>query len=211
MLPEIIFVLIGYALGCLQSAYIVGKTVGKIDIRDHGSGNAGMTNVARVMGKKAGLFVLAADISKTVAAVMLANFVFYGRIYGMQGMEYLPGLLCGLGVILGHNFPFYLKFRGGKGVAASIGVALMFDWRVLALTLVVAVLVLVIMKYMSLASLAGCLVFAVSTTFFFSEISIIIVAWIICMTGFFTHRKNIVRLLKGEESKFSFKKKAPVA
>jgi len=202
---QALFVLVGYGIGCLQTAYIVGRVVGKIDIRDHGSGNAGMTNVARVMGVRAGLVVLATDILKAVAAVMLANFVFHGRIYGMQGLEYLPGLLCGLGVILGHNFPFYLKFRGGKGIASSIGVAFMFDWRVLVLTLVVAFVVLAVKKYMSLASLAACLAFAVSTTILFNEIPVILVTWGICALGFITHRHNIARLIKGEETKISKK------
>ena len=208
MLFEILFVLIGYGVGCLQSAYIVGKIFGKIDIRDHGSGNAGMTNVTRVMGAKAGITVLLLDITKAVAAIMLANFVFHGRIYGMQGIEYLPGMLTGLGVILGHNFPFYLKFRGGKGIASSIGLALMFDLRVVAIALGLALVALAVIKYMSLASLIGLFLFAVVTTFFFNEIPIIAVAWIIAALGFYTHRANIVRLFKGEERKFEFKKKA---
>ncbi|MCL2377014.1 MAG: glycerol-3-phosphate 1-O-acyltransferase PlsY [Defluviitaleaceae bacterium] len=206
MLLEILFVLIGYIVGCLQSAYIVGRLFGKIDIRDHGSGNAGMTNVTRVMGFKAGAVVLVMDMAKAVAAVMLANFVFHGRIYGMEGIEYLPGLLTGLGVVLGHNFPFYLKFRGGKGIASSIGVALMFDLRILAIAFGIALVVLIVVRYMSLASLVGLLTFGIVTTIFFNEMPIIIIAWIIAALAFFTHRANIVRLVKGEESKFNFKK-----
>ena len=196
----------GYLAGCFQTAYFVGRIFGKIDIREHGSGNAGMTNVIRVMGIKPGIVVLLLDVAKTVAAVMAANYVFYGRVYGMQGIEYLPGLLTGLGVILGHNFPFFLKFRGGKGIACTLGLALMFDWRVLAVAACVGIVMLVVVKYMSLASLVGLMAFAVTTTVIFYEPEIIAAAWIIAGLGFFTHRKNIDRLIKGTESKFNFKK-----
>jgi len=206
MYLEIAFILIGYAVGCFQIAYFVGRIFGKIDIRDHGSGNAGMTNVTRVMGAKAGAIVLLLDVAKAVAAIMLANYVFNGRPWGMEGIEYLPGLLTGLGVILGHNFPFFLKFRGGKGIASTLGLALMFDLRVLVITFLVALATLIISKYMSLASLVGLTMLAATTTFFFSDCQIIVVLWIIAALGFFTHRKNIVRLIKSEENKFSIKK-----
>jgi glycerol-3-phosphate acyltransferase PlsY len=159
------------------------------------------------MGAKAGGLVLLLDVAKAVAAIMLANYVFHGRVYGMVGIEYLPGLLTGLGVILGHNFPFYLKFRGGKGIASTLGLALMFDWRVLAIAAGVGIVMLVTVKYMSLASLLGLLVFAVATTVIFDEMPIIIVVWVIAALGYFTHRKNIGRLIKGEESKFFIKRR----
>ena len=202
-----LFVLIGYAVGCLQAAYFVGRKFGKIDIREHGSGNAGMTNVARVMGAKAGAVVLLLDTAKAVAAIMLANYVFYGRVYGMEGIEYLPGLLTGLGVILGHNFPFYLKFRGGKGIACTLGLALMFDWRVMAIAIGVTFFTLVFSKYMSLASLLGLITLGLTTTLLFNDLPVIFAMWAIAALGFFTHRKNIVRLIKGEENKFSIKKR----
>ena len=203
----ILFVLIGYAVGCLQAAYFVGRKFGKIDIREHGSGNAGMTNVARVMGAKAGAVVLLLDTAKAVAAIMLANYVFHGRVYGMEGIEYLPGLLTGLGVILGHNFPFYLKFRGGKGIACTLGLALMFDWRVMAIAVGITFFTLVISRYMSLASLLGLTALGVTTTILFGDWQIIAVMWAIAALGFFTHRKNIARLVRGEENKFSIKKR----
>ena len=204
---EILFIFIGYAVGCLQTAYFVGKIFGKIDIREHGSGNAGMTNVTRVMGAKAGIVVLFLDVAKAVAAIMLANYIFHGRAYGMQGIEYLPGLLTGLGVIFGHNFPFYLKFRGGKGIASTLGLALMFDLWVLAIAAGVGIAMLAAARYMSLASLVGLTAFAAAATIFLYDLPIIIVAWAIAALGFYTHRKNIVRLVKGEENKFSIKSK----
>jgi len=204
---SILLILAGYLVGCLQTAYFVGRKVGKIDIREHGSGNAGMTNVARVLGAKPGVIVLVADVAKAVAAIMVANYVFYGRVFGMQGIEYLPGLLAGLGVILGHNFPFWLKFRGGKGIASTIGLAIMFDWRVLAIAACIGILVLLTAKYMSLASLVALTVFAAVATILYIDFwPIVTIAWIIAALGFFTHRKNIGRLIKGTESKFHLKK-----
>ena len=204
---EFLLIVMGYGIGLLQSAYIVGRMAGKIDIRDHGSGNAGMTNVMRVMGAKAGIFVLLLDVSKAVLAVMLANLIFHGRPFGMTGIEYFPGLLAGLGVILGHNFPFYLKFKGGKGVASSLGVVIMFDWRVLVIALGVGLIVLIITKYMSLGSLLAFLTLGTTTTILFDQIAVIAVMWLICALPFYTHRHNIVRLAKGSENKFTLKRK----
>ena len=197
----------GYAVGNLQFAYFLGKIIGRIDIREHGSGTAGMTNVMRVMGAKAGLAVLVLDVSKTIFAIFVTNrFLMYlgwDLSINMLGMEYFYGMLTGLGVILGHNFPFYLKFKGGKGVASSISLALMFDWRVLVITLIIAIIILIITKYMSAASLVGFAAFAITTTVLFSDIKIVLIAWIIAVLGYFTHRKNIARLLTGTESKFA--------
>jgi len=204
----IILIIAGYLIGCFQTAYFVGRIYGKMDIREHGSGNAGMTNVARVMGAKAGIAVLLADVVKAVAAIMVVNFIFHGRVFGMNGIEYLPGMLTGLGVILGHNFPFWLKFRGGKGIASTLGLAIMFDWRPMVVALAIGIVLLVVVKYMSLASLVALTVFATVSTILFSEWPIIVIMWIIAALGFFTHRKNIVRLIKGTENKFTIKRRS---
>ena len=205
-MPEIFILLAGYAMGCLQSAYFAGRLVKKIDIREHGSGNAGTTNAVRVIGFKAGLVVLFFDLGKTVLAVMLANQIFNGRLFGLEGIEHLPGLLAGLGVVLGHNFPFYLKFRGGKGVAASLVLVLMFDWRILVVVAVASVFVIMVTKYVSLASLTGFAIFPIYTAVLGQPIEITAVACAIGLLGFIAHRKNIVRLLKGEEKKFDLKR-----
>ena len=203
---HLLFMLIGYLVGCFQTAYIVGKIAGKIDIREHGSGNAGMTNVVRVMGAKAGAVVLLADVAKAALAVMLANYVFYGRAFGLEGIELLPGLLTGFGVVLGHNFPFYMGFKGGKGVASSIGALLMFDWRIVFVAAAIGIVALIITKYISVASLVAFLAFAVAVTIIYSQFEIILVAWVVAATGVFTHRTNIKRLIEGSESKFLSKK-----
>ena len=111
-MERVISVVIGYAFGIIQSAFLIGKLTKGVDIRKFGSGNLGSTNALRVLGKKAGLITILCDISKSMLAFILCTLLFKDMIFGMYA--------C-LGVILGHNFPFYLKFKGGKGVASMIG------------------------------------------------------------------------------------------
>ena len=134
MIIKIILCLcIGYLFGCIQSGYIYGRCHG-IDIRDYGSGNAGTTNVLRTLGKKAGYITYAGDAIKGVAAIMLVRYV----IFADSGIDMsLLTMYTGFGVVLGHNYPFYLKFKGGKGIAVTSGVMFAFDWRFAALALIV--------------------------------------------------------------------------
>ena len=113
-------IIIGYGFGLFQTAFIYGKMHG-IDIREHGSGNAGTTNTLRVLGTKAGLIVLAGDIIKTILAIVVCELLF-GKTHPQE--VYLLKLYAAAGAILGHNFPFYLKFRGGKGIASTAGLVL---------------------------------------------------------------------------------------
>ena len=126
---RIICLLIGYAFGLFQTAFIYGKLHG-IDIREHGSGNAGTTNSLRVLGKKAGIIVLLFDIIKCILAVVTVKLIF-GETY--KDMLPLLQIYAGAGAILGHNFPFYLKFKGGKGIATTAGLILSFPWPFVAL------------------------------------------------------------------------------
>ena len=121
-MERLICLVIGYCLGLFQTAYFYGKMKG-IDIRQHGSGNAGTTNTLRVLGTKAGLIVLAGDILKTILAVVVVTLIF-----GKSNPEtiYLLKLYAGAGAILGHNFPFYMNFKGGKGIAATAGIIISF-------------------------------------------------------------------------------------
>ena len=199
--------LIGYGFGCLQSAYFISRWMGKIDIRDHGSGNAGMTNVTRVLGAKAGLIVFIFDIIKCIGAIMLANVIVFGHIFRVEYYQAFPGLLTGLGVILGHCFPFYLKFKGGKGIASMVGLIIMFDWRVMLISFSVALIIIIVSKFISLGSLIGLLTFAGVTPFFYNQIEIIIACIFLAALCIFMHRSNIKRIIKGTESRFSFGKK----
>lgn len=207
---------IGYLLGMLQTAYIYGRANG-IDIREHGSGNAGTTNALRVLGKKAGLIVLLGDLLKTVLAVNIVYFLFRSN---HQEIIYLLKLYAALGAILGHNFPFYLKFRGGKGIAAMGGMILSFYWPFIPVGVFAFFLTFLVSHYVSLGSLIMSALFFVQMCIFvvlrlgaFEGIStavgieIIILAFIISAMAFVRHRANIGRLVHGEERKtYIFKK-----
>ena len=204
-----LFFLAGYPFGTLQAAYFVGKIFGKIDIRKHGSGNAGTTNVYRVMGFKYGIIVLVFDILKTVVPIVVLNAILFdGDIWSISNMQYFPGLLLGFGVVLGHNFPFFLKFKGGKGVACAIGLLIMFDPMVLAIILGMALVIVVVTRLISLASVTGFVAFgAVNSFFYWDYLPIVVFAWAFAVLGLIQHRKNVRWLITGEEKKFDFKTK----
>ena len=199
---RLICLLIGYGFGCIQTAYIVGRLVKKIDVRDHGSGNAGTSNVIRVVGKKAGFAVFVCDILKALAAFVLCALIFSGG--GSFFPSYLPlepGLYAGLGVLLGHNFPFFLKFKGGKGIASSLGVMLALDWRAALAVYLVGASILAITRYISLTSLAMALLFPILMIALSHHPEIIGVTFFMTAMAFVLHRGNIQRLLSGTERK----------
>jgi len=204
---------IGYVLGLIQTGYIYGKMKG-IDIRQYGSGNAGSTNVLRTMGIKAGLITFLGDSLKCVAAVLIARGIF-----GMRCPDMLPllSMYAGFGAVLGHNYPFYLKFKGGKGIAVTAGMILMTDWKLAALCLLVFITIVAICRYVSLGSmvisvifLAGLVVegqlgwFGVSQNYLFEMYAI---GLLFTASAFFKHRANIKRLQSGTENKIKFSKK----
>ena len=155
---RLICLVIGYCIGCIETAYVVGK-LWRVDLRKHGSGNLGTTNTLRVLGKKAGAIVFIGDILKSVIAFMLCRAVFadHGTVAGLCGSA---------GAVLGHNFPFYLNFKGGKGISTSAAVIFMLDWRVGIIVLVGALLVMVLTRYISLGSMVGALLFPTSVCLF---------------------------------------------
>lgn len=205
---RLICLLIGYLFGCIQSAFIIGRLVGKIDIRDYGSGNAGFTNTTRVLGAKTGIIVFICDILKLAAAYFICEKLFAGSI----GSPYdvLPGIYAGAGTVLGHNFPFYMQFRGGKGIACTLALMLCIDWKVAVVVFAVGLLIVVVKKYISLASLVMSFIYPVIMLFlihkgvFCKEAAAVMFA--LCILAFYKHRENIKRLIAGSENKFSFKK-----
>ena len=151
-MERIICIIIGYVFGMFQTAFFYGKMHG-IDIREHGSGNAGTTNTLRVLGTKAGLIVFAGDVLKCMIAVWITTLIFKGS---HADEIYLLKLYTAAGAILGHNFPFYMNFKGGKGIAASAGLIFalaFFDWKFLALGFCTFFIALIITKYVSFSSL----------------------------------------------------------
>lgn len=204
---RIIALLIGYAIGCIQTAYFVGKIYG-IDIREHGSKNAGMTNVTRTVGKKAGAFVFIVDIFKSVAAFAIASIIFEGGGTFFPAGEFgaLPGIYAGIGAVLGHSFPAFLKFRGGKGVSCIIGLIIMLDWRIALIVFLVGIGPFAITRYISLGSLIVTFVAPTAMLFLGYKTEEIAVMTAISSVIWFMHRSNIKRLLTGKESRIFSKK-----
>ena len=206
---RLLCLLVGYFFGAFQTAYFYGKMHG-IDIRTMGSGNAGTTNTLRVLGTKAGLIVLLGDVLKTMLAIAVMRFCIL-PIFNVGDTEYLYVLYTAAGAILGHNFPFYMQFKGGKGVAATIGIFLAADIRLLVLAGVPALIILATTKYMSLASLTYMLLLVVTTVIFYVGtpigIEVILLVLVLSISGFWRHRSNIKRLIRGEEVKMGQKVK----
>lgn len=187
--------LIGYVFGCLQTSYIIGKLIKKVDIRNFGSGNSGATNAIRVFGKKLGMFCLIMDALKGVAAISVARYCLDGTT--------LLLLITGFGVILGHNYPFYMNFKGGKGIAASLGIFLAIDYRVFFLAGIPSLIFLAMTKYMSLASLSySLLLLLFMGVFYYNQpqgILIILSTAVFTALAFWRHKDNIKRLASGTE------------
>ena len=206
-MERIICLVIGYVFGMFQTAYIYGKLHG-IDIRDYGSGNAGTTNTMRVLGTKAGLLVLLCDIVKCILAVVVTDLIF-GESH--PDMLYLLKIYAATGAILGHNFPFYLHFKGGKGIAATAGMILSFHPYLIPMGVILFFGAFFTTHYVSLGSL---LVYAG----FFIELIVLgqmdifgmpqnlliemyIIAGVLTIMAYYKHRGNIKRLLSGTERK----------
>lgn len=204
---------IGYVCGLFQTAYILGK-IYHIDIRKQGSGNLGSTNVMRTLGKKAGALNLLCDCLKCVAAILIARAIF-GNSYG----DILPllSLYAASGCILGHNFPFYLNFKGGKGIAASVGLIIAFDWRIFVICAIVFFILFFLTHYVSLCSVSAYLVALISVIIFGQmgsyhmdhahTIELYVVMAALTVLAFYRHKKNIKRLFDGTESKIYLSKK----
>lgn len=205
--------LIGYVFGLFQTAYIYGKAHG-IDIREHGSGNAGTTNALRVLGRKAGLIVFAGDTIKCILAVVVTGLLFDKS---HSDMIYLLKIYAAAGAILGHNFPFYLNFKGGKGIAATAGMVLAFHGYMIPLEAILFFSVFFITHYVSLGSLLVYVGFMVQLVvmgqlglFGMSQpllLEMYAVGAFLTIMAFVKHRSNIVRLLHGEERKTYLSKK----
>lgn len=189
-----------YLLGSLSFAIIVCKlTLGR-DIRDYGSGNAGLTNAYRTMGGAKTLLVLLGDLAKAAAALAIG-----GALLGQGGK-----LLAGAFVILGHVYPAYFGFRGGKGVLVGAVMLLLFDWRIFLVAFVLFFAAVFATRWISLGSILGAVSFPITTFAFYRDPVLTAMAFGMAVAVIFMHRSNIVRILHGEENKFSFKSKKTI-
>lgn len=198
MVVRIFSLLIGYLFGCFQTAYIVGKLVEKIDIRNYGSGNSGTTNAIRVLGWKLGMVTFVVDIVKAVLAIIAVNIIFDSPV---------AGLYAGIGVIIGHVWPVFLGFKGGKGIASTLGVMLAIDPVIGLIMLGVASVVILVSKYVSLGSITMVIIIPLGMFILHRDVSeYIIIGLLITTITIFKHRSNIKRLLSGTENKLGHKK-----
>lgn len=213
-MERLICLLIGYAFGLFQTGFIYGK-LHHIDIRDYGSGNAGATNTIRTLGKKAGIITFLGDCFKCVFAIVIAKMLF---AEACPDMLPLLGLYAGAGAILGHNFPFYLKFKGGKGIAATVGLLIATNIVIAAIAAAAFFIIMYSTKYVSVGSIAIVVIFAIGIIIYgqmggFEMVQAYVYemdALAVALAGLaiYRHKANIVRLMNGTENKIGKKKEA---
>ena len=206
MISIILFVsAIAYFLGSINTSIIVSKLMGKSDIRTQGSGNAGATNTLRVLGKKAALIVVLGDFLKGVAAVLVAKFSF--EFFNLSGASAVPQYFAALFVIVGHIYPVFFGFRGGKGIMTSIATVFMLDWEIAVILFLIFVAIFFATRYVSLGSCISSVMYPVLVYMFHRQDTYFIAVAVACaFLAVFKHRSNIKRLVNGTESKTYFKK-----
>lgn len=198
MLLVLLYVFIPYLLGSFNTAILVSKHFYHDDIRNYGSHNAGFTNVMRTYGKKAAIITFAGDILKTMVAIMIGWCVF----------GYLTAYIAGFACFIGHIFPVFYRFKGGKGILCLTAMLIMLDWRIFLTLLVVFVGIVMATKYISAGSVIGAMMFPLllnrmnDTGVYLIEFVAIAIAVIVVIK----HRENLKRIFNGTESKFKFKK-----
>ena len=210
---KIIFVIIaGYLLGSLNTSIIVGKCYG-IDIRKQGSGNAGMTNTLRTLGKAAAVFVILGDILKGVLSYLIGNVVVDSAIVGgilpnpLTSVVGLGGMVGGIAAIIGHNWPIYFGFKGGKGILTSFSVVMMMDWKLGITLLGLFIITVAITRYVSLGSIIACVAFPITAFIKGNGPIFVIFASLLAILAIYRHKANIKRLISGTETKLGAKKK----
>lgn len=211
-MERVISLLIGYGFGLLQSGYLYGKFVKQKDIRQYGSGNAGSTNVLRVFGVKSALIVFLGDFFKAVIAMAISRHLFGG---GGNGDLY--AMYAALGVTLGHDFPFYMNFRGGKGIASMAGIFTAMDLRITAVCLAIFVITVYTTRFVSLGSILISIAFGIMNIYFcmkgvydilpVNRIEVVLITLFLTGLAIQRHHANIGRLMSGTENKISFSKK----
>ena len=191
----IIVSVLSYIIGNISASYLIAKYAAGIDIRKYGSGNAGATNVLRTLGKKAGVAAFLGDALKGVIAVVLGRL-----IAGEDGQ-----IFAGLFVVIGHNWPVFLNFKGGKGIATTIGVMTAINPYIVAAIIPIGIVVIIITKYVSLASIMGMIIFPIIMLFTHQNIKLVLFSFILSIMALYRHSTNIKKLMEGTESKLGQK------
>lgn len=212
MSTYIIMAIIAYAIGSVNFSVLISRKMAGFDVREKGSGNAGTTNILRTVGKKAAALTLLCDILKGVVSILIAIIV------GKFAKQVSPAILVELAalfVVIGHTFPIFFEFRGGKGVATSLGVILLINWKIGLICLVFGIILIAITRMVSLGSISAAVLFAVLTIFIRDsyiagiefEFSFLVFGILLAAFVIFNHRSNLKRIIAGTENKISFKKK----
>lgn len=212
MATYIIIAVIAYLIGSINFSIIISKKMAGFDIREKGSGNAGTTNMLRAVGKKAAVITLICDILKGVVSILIA--VLAGKIVKNLDNALLVQL-AGIFVIIGHTFPVFFKFKGGKGIATALGVLLMINWQIGLICLIFALVLMALTKMVSVGSIAAAILFPILVAFIDqnyivqtsnSNWSYLVFSIIVALLVIFNHRANVQRILNGTENRLSFKK-----
>ena len=209
MIVYIIMAIISYLIGSVNFSVILSKKMAGFDVREKGSGNAGTTNMLRSVGKKAAALTLICDVLKGVVAILIAMFI--GWAFKVENQALLVQI-AGIAVVLGHTFPIFFGFKGGKGVATSLGILIMSNWQIGLICLVFGVLLIALTRMVSLGSCAAAVLFPVLTLFITDNYIVsqgsgyLIYSIILAVIVLFNHRSNIKRIMAGKENKISFKK-----
>lgn len=205
----IIMAVIAYLIGSVNFSVILSKKIAGFDVREKGSGNAGSTNMLRSVGKGAAALTLICDILKGVVAIGIA--ILLGNIFNVQNKSVLVQI-AGLLVVIGHTFPVFFGFKGGKGVATSLGVILLSNWKIGLICLVFALLLMILTRMVSLGSISAAILFPVLTLFINTNYivqegsSYLIYSILLAVLVVFNHRENVKRLLNGTENKLGSQK-----
>jgi len=210
MIIYIIMAVIAYLIGSISFSVIISKKFANIDVRNEGSKNAGTTNVLRTVGKKAAALTLVCDISKGLVSVLI------GFVIGLFAKDNNPAILveiAALFAVFGHMFPIFFDFKGGKGVATSLGILLLMNWKIGLICITFGVILIAITRMVSLGSISGAILFFILTIFIHDgyiveyNASFILFGALLCAIVVFNHRSNLKRIIDGNENKLSFKKK----
>lgn len=205
LVPLIFVVVFSYFLGCFNGAVIVSKYILKDDVRNHGSGNAGLTNFYRTFGGPLTVVVILTDFLKGIFSILLATTVakLLGADDYLTYAQYLAAIACQLG----HMFPITFKFKGGKGVLSGGAIIWMIDWRIAVVVWAGFMILVFATRYVSLGSCSSGIVFFLANAYFYPDPLSVVFGGILGGLLLWAHRGNMMRLIKGEESKFAFRSK----
>ena len=207
MAAYIAIAIISYVIGSINFSVILSKKMAGFDVREKGSGNAGTTNMLRSVGKKAAAITLICDILKGIVSILIA--ILIGNLFQNLDRALLVQI-AGIGAVLGHTFPVFFGFKGGKGVATAIGIILLTNWQIGLICLIFGIVIIALTRMVSLGSIMAAVLFPILTIFihnnFIVDGNYIVFGIILGAFVTFNHRTNLKRILNGTENKISFKK-----